>query len=393
VADPADVMFHDPAVVPGTHALVIGIGQYPHLIGGEAPAQKTDGLRQLTSPAISARAIATWLRRDYRCPGKELASLSLLTSESDSQPFIDQQTGTARNVPAANIDAIVNAVREWNRRGGTSADNRLIFHFCGHGISEGDDMALLAREFSLDDDNPLESALDFRKLVDGLRKCQATQQIFFVDACRASSDVLISQTGGAFAGQVPLLGGIRPLDLPKRQAMVYYSTLAGDLSHARPNSVSLFTQAILRALLGAGSDNPDDEWWVNTSRLHEAVDHFMKQPVFAGKVAGVQVPAVRDLPVFDLHQLIGLPVVPVYVGCVPEEANGTAEFVCRQSGAEKSRRAVGALDAADPTGRWVLDLDLGEYEFEARLAPDDVRVRSKAIRPLFQIVKLEKATP
>ena len=55
----------------------------------------------------------------------------------------------------------------------------------------------------------------------------------------------------------------------------------------------------------------------------------MKEPVFAGKVAGVQVPAVNGMPVFDLHLLVGLPVVPVYVTCVPQEANGTAEFVGR----------------------------------------------------------------
>ena len=122
----------------------MGIGQYPHLIGGEAPAQKTDGLRQLSSPPISARAVASWLRGDYHCPGKDLASLSLLTSEPGSAPFIDPMTGQAHEVPTADIAAIVAAVKEWKRRGDSSVDNRLVFYFCGHGISEGDDMALLA---------------------------------------------------------------------------------------------------------------------------------------------------------------------------------------------------------------------------------------------------------
>jgi hypothetical protein len=49
---------------------------------------------------------------------------------------------------------------------------------------------------------------------------------------------------------------------------------------------------------------------------------------------------------------------------------------------------VGALDPADPTGRWLLDLALGEYEFEARLAPDDVRIRSREVRPVFRTVDL-----
>jgi hypothetical protein len=392
MADTADVMFHDPAVVPGTHALVIGIGQYPHLIGGDAPAQKTDGLKQLSSPPISARTMAGWLLNDYQCPAKELASLSLLTSEPAPAPFINPRTGAAHDVPTADIAAIVAAIKEWKRRGDTSAENRLTFYFCGHGISEGNDMALLAREFSLDDDNPLNNALDFPKLVEGLRKCEASQQVFLVDACRASSDVLISQTDGKFAGQVPLLGGRRPLELPRLEAMTYYATLAGDFSHARPNSVSLFAEATLRALRGAGSDDPKDEWWVNTTGLHGAVDHFMKEPMFAGKVAGVQIPQVNLMSVFDLHRLTGPPVVPVYVGCSPPEDNETAEFVCRQDGAEKFRRAVADLDAADPTGRWLLDLALGEYEFEARLASDDVRVRSKPIRPPFRIVDLMRTS-
>ena len=389
----ADVIFHDAVTEPGTHALVIGIGRYPHLLGGDAPGQTTDGLRQLSSPPISARAMADWLRREYRCPGKQLASLALLTSEPDPAPFVDPATGLAHPVPTADIDTIVTAVKEWRQRGDTSPDNRLVFYFCGHGTSRGVDMSLLARDFNLDDDNPLEQALDFRQLVNGLqRKCVASQQIFFVDACRAGSDVLIKQgeDGGVYAGQVPLLGGLRPLELPRCEAMTYYSTLGGDLAHARPDSVSLFTEAVLRALRGAGGDDPTNVWRVSTSRLHEAVDHFMKEPVFSGAVAGVQVPAVNAMPVFDLHELSGPPVVPVYVSCVPPDGNETAEFVCRQDGAELSRRLVGEPDPRDPTGRWLLDLVLGTYEFEAKVAPDDVRVESRRIRPMFRKIDLER---
>ena len=67
---------------------------------------------------------------------------------------------------------------------------------------------------------------------------------------------------------------------------------------------------------------------------------------------------------------------------------GLPSLLADRAGAEKSRRAVGALDPADPTGRWLLDLALGEYEFEARLAPDDVRVRSREVRPVFRTVDL-----
>src|SRR4051794_30658605 len=105
MTDPADVMSYDPAVVPGSYAMVIGIGQYPHLIGGAAPARKSDGLRQLSSPPISAREFAKWVLSEYQCPGKELASLSPLTSEPNPAPFIER-TGTAHEVPTARIATI-----------------------------------------------------------------------------------------------------------------------------------------------------------------------------------------------------------------------------------------------------------------------------------------------
>ena len=43
----------------GTHALVIGVGDYPHLNGGSnARTEHHDGMEQLTSPPIPARLFA-----------------------------------------------------------------------------------------------------------------------------------------------------------------------------------------------------------------------------------------------------------------------------------------------------------------------------------------------
>jgi hypothetical protein len=148
---------------------------------------------------------------------------------------------------------------------------------------------------------------------------------------------------------------------------------------------------MLRALRGAGSDDADGAWWVNTSRLHEAITHFMNQPVFAGTAAGVQVPAVSAMPVFPLHHVADGPLVPVYVGCVPSEANASAEFVCRQGGQERCHRTPAEIDPNDPTKVWLVDLPAGSYEFEARLAPNDCRVNSREVRPIFRSVDLKAA--
>ena len=142
--------------------------------------------------------------QDYNFPGKQLASLSLLLSEAVPRPFVNPKTGQSYDVAIAEIVAILTAVREWKARGDSSPDNRLIFYFCGHGISESEDVALLAADFNGDDDNPLNQALDLRKLMLGLNRCQASEQVFFIDACRSSSDTLLSRSG-MYAGQVPFL--------------------------------------------------------------------------------------------------------------------------------------------------------------------------------------------
>jgi hypothetical protein len=388
MADPAGLVHSDEATVPGTHALVIGIGKYPYLIGGQKQAAFTDGMRQLSSPPLSARAFASWMIRDYHFPGKQLASLSLLLSEAVPQPFMNPKTGQSYDVAIAEIDPIVTAVKEWKARGDSSQDNRLIFYFCGHGISESDDVALLAADFNGDDDNPLNQALDLRKLMLGLAKCKASEQVFFIDACRSSSDTLLANSN-MYAGQVPFLPLRRPGDWPRRRWLPYYATLGGDMSHAIPGKVSLFTDALLRGLQGVGSDNPEDEIWrVSTSRLQEAIHHFMTERTFAGKLAGVQVPTVTELPVFELHQLTELPVVPVYVGCRDPVYNQTADFRCMRQGQLCDQRPAANVDPDDPLAEWPVNLEFDRYDFKAMVAAD-VWSKSIEVRPTYRRIRLE----
>ncbi|NEW69890.1 caspase family protein [Streptomyces rhizosphaericus] len=373
-----------------THAMVIGVGKYPHLAGGETPVADPDGMRQLSSPPISARAFATWLLAEYNDPRKPLGSLSLLLSEETPTPFVNPRTGTAHRVEVANIDTILDAVTEWRDRGHSHVDNRLIFYFCGHGVAQGNTMALLAADIFEDTHNPLNGALDFTGLMNGLKRCKADQQVFFIDACRANSDVLIEESGTDFAGRVPFGAGRRPPDLPRRLHIPYYATLAGDRSHARPGQVSLFTEALLKSLRGAGSDDPEGDWRVNTSHLLEAIDHFMQQPKFAGAIAGVQVPVVGELPIFVLHQLSQPPVVPVYVGCAGAEENSVTEFICRQAGVERLRRTADDSDIGNRESEWSIELAFGDYEFEAKVSAQDVRTKSITVRPVFRRVRLVK---
>ena len=86
---PESFLVHEAAVQgPATHALVVGVGAYPHLNGGSGRlSEQHDGMAQLTSPPLSARAFASWLLSEFKHPHKPLGSVALLLSESAPAPF------------------------------------------------------------------------------------------------------------------------------------------------------------------------------------------------------------------------------------------------------------------------------------------------------------------
>src|SRR5437867_1912389 len=105
------------AAKPGTHALVIGVGRYPWLVGGKGKPTfaENDGMAQLTSPPASARAFATWLLESYENPQSPLASVDLLLSDSKSQTFKMGSKSVA--VDSATFANVAPAIKAWAIRG------------------------------------------------------------------------------------------------------------------------------------------------------------------------------------------------------------------------------------------------------------------------------------
>ncbi|MFD9335449.1 caspase family protein [Streptomyces sp. NPDC060028] len=371
-----------------THALVIGIGAYTHLNGGPSPTDHPGavGMRQLSSPPLSARKFATWMIGEYHDTGRPLGSLALLLSEAAPAPFPDPGTGEPHLVEPATIDNIVAAVKEWKTRGDHD-EARLVFYFCGHGVSLGVDTSLLAADMFADVNSPLNGALHFEALWRGLGSCKASQQVFFVDACRAGSDRLFKVVGADNLGRVPVSGNRRPDGFLPREHAVIYATLHGEESFARPDEVSLFTSALLRSFDGAGSENTEGHVWrVTIDTLKHAITRFMKEPAFAGSLTGAGTPVSPESFEFDFHELRGDPIVPVYIGCRPEEDNALAEFVCRGDGQEPRRRPPPVAGEEPDISEWALFLPFGRYEVEAVLGDGDVRAdRLDARPPLFRI--------
>jgi len=173
-----------------THALIIGVGTYPHLLGGNGPTlADTQGLGQLTSPPVSACALADWLIGRFTNAERPLGSVRLLASIDAA----NQQNGGV----APRIDAIEQAANEWLVDGNTNPDNQLLFYFCGHGIGANGLLALLAEDFGSKPNNELDGAIDFARFHNGMNRCKAQYQCFFIDACRSNADLLAYGNGVA----------------------------------------------------------------------------------------------------------------------------------------------------------------------------------------------------
>ena len=366
---------------PATHAMVIGVGPYAHLPGGDGVLfPDHEGMGQLTSPPHSARAFANWLMRDYRNPAKPLASLELLVSDTQGNEFM-LPNGDVKQIERAILPRVDSAVLDWKDRGDRSPDHLMIFFFCGHGIAGGPITTLLLEDFGERPDRPLKQAIDFNGFYHGMDKCTARQQCYFVDACRVASPTLIEAYD--YAGDPIIYGSTQPSG--KRRAPVYYSTVVGSRAYGRTGAPSVFTEVLLRAFDGAGSDDVDGDWRVDTQMLNRGISYLLEREI--GETAGLeQVSPVDGLTRFTLHYLDRRPVVPVTVGCKPTEVNDAAVLsYCYKDGSNEVERLP------PQSSDWNIDIEEGTYCFSAKVQGRTYRRNNEGIgvRPPFRRVHIE----
>jgi hypothetical protein len=377
------LVYNRPISGPSTHALIIGVGNYPHLKDGKSPIKFANAGRmgQLKSPPHSARAIARWLIEEYRHPSKPLASLSLLISDPVTSVFNYQLGRRMKSVkpPPASMLEVKQAIRKWRAAGNENPDHLLLFYFCGHGIARLPDLALLLSDFGATPEAPLEGALNFRLFRQNMVECAAREQLYFVDACRVGSELLIANDG--HAGD-PVIERINSTNHSEsiRQAPVFYSTLSGARSYALIGQPSIFTNALLEAFSGAGSGDEEGQWRVRTNLLHDALSFLMKDATERLGLAKPQIPPVDDLSLIQLNE-ISIPHVPVVVTCRPEKANAQAVLSYENQGLKKRRRPS--------TEPWRIRLPAGTYDFAAELKGREFKRCGFQVRPAYRWVPLD----
>lgn len=268
-----------PPTDPGTHVLLIGIGTYPWLLGGEhctsqAAQRRAMGMKQLGSPPASMRAMANWFLDDFGNDDHPLASLAMLLSEPEPAVYNHANANAVNGpLPQGNIDEIGDAITAWLDRASDHTDNMVILAFCGHGV-QSNSPVLLARDYGSNAHNRFDGAINLEALRIALLTKQPEYQLLFMDACRTPDmvDDLLGRVdvGRNLASRDPLSdrGGS-----PAKQS-VHFATSLYSKAWGRTEAESLFTGALLEGLSGGAADS-QDEWFVTTSFLNHALGHYL----------------------------------------------------------------------------------------------------------------------
>lgn len=371
---------------PATHALVIGVGNYPHLKGGSGPLfSGHENMGQLDSAPISARRFAEWLisKDGYHDPSRPLASVRMLLSEKkglfgSSSKFANPATGKKVVAPRATLDTTRTTILDWARALSSNEENLGIFFFSGHGVMVGLEQILLLSDFGDPTNlNTRGSAIRFDRFRAGMTRIAARQQCYFVDACRSYTPAFTTAqgtTGETFVDPDPSIRYSRFAAQP-----VFNATLEGESAFGRDGEPSLFTQALLQALKGGGTDNrnPPYDWQIEVGPLNEAIEFLVRRTAIREGLGLAQIPSAQELVPVSLGKIHGPPLIPVALCCAPEAATRLAQF----SVPEAARWKYGQ---PDPLVRYGVHEFKADFE-RAPYAPGSFQLE---IRPPYRTVQV-----
>jgi hypothetical protein len=301
------------ATSPGTHALVVGIGDYPFLMGGvnEAQGEQDFPLRQLTTAPASARAVRDWLLCQGPFAGKNNAGLRNNQAPLASvEVLISGDAGAGQPVDTPNGTRLKGAIEDWYARCNQHADNVAFLYVCGHGVTLSS-LQLLASDFGQSNQpNIWSRALNLDNIRIGMRKCLARRQFMFFDCCRGYTANI---NGGNSEGIQIFDQLLASPDI--RHYVAMYSTLEGSQAFGKVDQPSLFTTALLDALMGYGSTRVSGGWYVTNRMLEKAMHDIMRFD--ASVTVNMQLVEGNSAGDATLHELSTPPLVRTRVHCEP----------------------------------------------------------------------------
>jgi Caspase domain len=402
--DPALVFLDDRygSHTPGTHVIIIGVGHYAFGKNGASGNSNTiiDDLNQLTSPPLSAVAIADWFIESFRNGAKELASVSMLISDDTVKDYTPNPapgvvnkapaTGAAAGTfspPVADLAAVKAAALKWSQRLKANRDNMAVFYFCGHGVSSGQEAALLLRDFG-DPGRDFEGAIDVNVLLGTMKNSPAVQQLFLFDCCRTVADDLYKNqpTIGSRILSIPAQN--RGHSTPEQQ-FILFPSLDGEEAFGVKGQKTVFTRSIIDALSFAAADFSTGTWWTTTGNLLTAVDRLVRSRVPASHVNRSK-PNSPNATSFDVNEIDAPAKARSFVTLSDLAHWGKATIQCVEPG---TGRVESTIDTSTVTSEkcGLFELDAGRWRFEGTLAqqPPSIRQLERHVTVPVAYVKLD----
>jgi hypothetical protein len=384
--DPSVVFENDRAPsAPATHVLIIGVGKYD--FGRDKGASLVAGdLAQLSSPPISARAVANWFMTEFENTDRPLASVAMLLSEPTPSVFHTAE-GRTVDVPAANLQNTKSAMRHWAGRIGAHPSNMAVFYFCGHGISLGQRAALLLSDFG-DPEDTYSGAIDFDKLRGTLKNSAADQQLFLLDCCRTKADQLYAHETDIGSRVLSVPPGSRPQGGTPKQC-VLLPTIEGEEAFGRRDRESVFAASFLDAVRFAAPLDETGQWISTTSLILNAVDRLIQYRL-PEAVRRKSVPNALEATNFEFNTIPAPTKTRTFVTIRDAERWPTTELACSRvdDGGEREVKRAGE---SEELACCVFDLGHGLWRFEARLdhEPPKVRATERTLNRPVTYIQLE----
>lgn len=282
---------------PMTHAFLVGVSDYTHLPDrGQPPTSRSNGLRKLASPALSAWDIGVWLIRNADSLAAPLGTVHLLLSPSaleqgTLQPAPADVAGYIDVAPAAaTFDEFEAEAHAWREAASKSPDDATFFYFGGHGIQQFGATLLTLADFAQPLGPILGRSCRFSNVLEGMGPDQtdrpkiARDQFYFIDSCRqdvTDPDLFRSKPSDIWD---PAEG------VDNRATPAFMASYPGAVALSTPGQRTDFAEALLATFESGAEDSdlqdPQERWPVTSFTLDNALRGY-----FAAKATGQYAPA------------------------------------------------------------------------------------------------------
>lgn len=340
---------------PGTHVMIVGVGSYPYFPGHTVE----NPVGQVEMTARSAFALAQWFVKSHSNETTPLRSVRLLLSGDETRAKAQEYFGCPiQTATFANLEA---AFWEWQNALKADDGSVAVFYFAGHGIGNAFAQGLFLEDYNQNVNRPLSGAVNYNNLRQSITQHATIDSAwFFIDACRVADLDQVARTiwGMDLDQNVSLLAG------PVRTFQLY---AAGDGQEALGvlEKTTFFGDALIDALDKNGYYYTGNEWAIQPSTLHSAVDVNLKWACEKALIPESRIPQVEvRTPAgnLELHHRgeANPPSFLVKMTCRPVEHNAQYEFSYGIKG-DANRTSRDAEDAP-----WYCHLAPGNYSFAAQ---------------------------